>query len=63
MIKMAEKLSAGFPQMRIDLYNTNGKIYFDEMTLSHYGGMVPFIPYDFDIRLGQDFKIEQVKKE
>jgi len=38
MIKIAEDLSLGFPQVRVDLYNVNGVIYFGEMTFSSSGG-------------------------
>lgn len=32
MFGLAEKLSAGFPFVRVDLYNVRGRIYFGEMT-------------------------------
>ncbi|MED2036681.1 ATP-grasp fold amidoligase family protein [Bacillus wiedmannii] len=32
MVKIAAKLSKGFPFVRVDLYNLDGKIYFGEMT-------------------------------
>ena len=34
MIDVARKLSVNIPQVRIDLYNSNGKIYFGEITFS-----------------------------
>lgn len=38
MIEYAILLSAGFPEVRVDFYNLNGKIYFGEMTFtSGYG--------------------------
>lgn len=33
-IAIAEKLSQGFPQLRVDLFNVNGKIYFGELAFS-----------------------------
>ncbi len=42
MIEYAEKLSAGLPQARIDLYNIKGKIYFGEITLTSNFGMMPY---------------------
>lgn len=42
MIKIACDLSRGFPQVRIDLYNVNGKIYFGEMTFTSAGGYMDF---------------------
>lgn len=42
MISIARRLSQGFPQVRIDLYNIDGKIYFGEMTFSSNFGMMPY---------------------
>lgn len=43
MIQYAEKLAEGLPQVRVDFYNIEGKIYFGEMTLtSNYGMMTYF---------------------
>lgn len=38
MISFAEELSKGFPQVRVDLYNINGQIYFGELTFTSAGG-------------------------
>ena len=38
MISIGEKLSKGFPFVRIDLYVINNKIYFGEFTFHHGGG-------------------------
>ena len=38
MIDISEKLSKGFPHVRIDLYEANGKIYFGEFTLYNQSG-------------------------
>ena len=43
MLYMASKLSEGFPQVRVDLYESNGKIYFGELTFtSSTGKMTSF---------------------
>jgi hypothetical protein len=42
MLKLASKLSAGIPQVRVDLYCIKGKIYFGEMTMSSNFGMMPY---------------------
>ena len=39
MILLAEKLSEGFPFVRVDLYNVDGRIYFGEFTFFPAGGM------------------------
>lgn len=52
MKKLAAKLSSGFPHVRIDLYDINGKIYFGEMTFFHHGGFVAFNPTQWDYKFG-----------
>lgn len=42
MVLFAEKLSEGFPQVRIDLYNIDGQIYFGEMTFTCASGHMNF---------------------
>ena len=44
MVQYSEILSAGFPFVRIDLYNVHGKIYFGEMTFTAYSGYKKFYP-------------------
>lgn len=50
---LASKLSKGFPHLRVDFYEMNGKIYFGELTFSHWSGMVPFEPVEWDYKLGE----------
>ena len=52
MISLAEKISKGIPQVRVDFYDVNGKIYFGEITLSHWSGFVPFEPEEWDKKIG-----------
>lgn len=52
MIQLAEKLSKNCHHVRIDFYETNGKIYFGEMTFYHMSGTVPFEPEEWDYKLG-----------
>lgn len=56
MVKIAEKLSEGFPYVRVDLYNIGGKIYFSELTFYPASGYIPFTPDNFDKRLGKYFQ-------
>lgn len=44
----AAKLSKGFPCVRIDFYEVNGHVFFGEMTLYHFGGLMPFSPERWD---------------
>ena len=44
MLRIAGILSKGMPEVRVDLYNVNGKILFGEMTFFHWSGLMPFEP-------------------
>ncbi len=57
MVKLAAKLSKGIPQVRIDLYEVNGQVYFGEYTFFHHGGMVPFIPEEYDYIWGDQITL------
>ena len=57
MLKMAKKLSEGFPHVRVDFYNVNGKIIFGEMTFFNASGYTEFEPDEFDFELGRNFEI------
>ena len=52
MIKLAEKLAANEPFIRIDLYNVNGKIYFGEITFYPASGMGRFTNEHIDQEIG-----------
>ena len=58
MLQIADKLSEDFPQVRVDLYNVNGLIYFGELTFYDESGYVRFEPDSFDYELGKLFKID-----
>lgn len=40
MIEIAEKLSKPFPEVRVDLYDVDGRVYFGELTFTSLGGMM-----------------------
>lgn len=52
MLDIASVLSKGFPHIRVDLYNVNGNIYFGELTFTHWSGMCPFEPEEWDYKFG-----------
>lgn len=52
MKELAAKLSKGTPQLRVDFYEVDGKVYFGEMTFFHCSGMVPFHPEEWDKKFG-----------
>ena len=58
MIEIAEMLSKGFPELRVDLYNIDGKIYFGEMTFTSQGGFMDNITPSFKKELGEKFNIK-----
>ena len=52
MKQLAAKLSKGIPHVRVDFYEVDGHVYFGEMTYSHWGGMTPFVPEEWDYTFG-----------
>lgn len=52
MLRIAGILSKGMPEVRVDLYNVNGKILFGEMTFFHWSGLMPFEPEEWDYKFG-----------
>ena len=52
MKRLAALLSKGIPNVRVDFYEANGKLYVGELTLFHYSGFVPFRPDEWDYKLG-----------
>lgn len=53
MIEVSEKLAAGFPFARVDLYNVDGKIIFGEITFYPASGFGNYHPDSFDFELGK----------
>jgi len=62
LIAIAEKLSAEFEFVRVDLYNVNNKIYFGEMTFTPNNGMARFKPDEWDEKLGDMWKLDESRK-
>ena len=52
MRELAEILSEGIPHLRVDFYEVDGKIYFGELTFTHWNGMTPFEPEEWDETFG-----------
>ena len=57
MVEISKILSDGFPEVRIDLFNINGRVYFGEMTFFDGSGYMTFKPDEFDTILGHSFQI------
>lgn len=48
MIELSKVLSKGFPHVRVDFYEVDGRVYFGELTFYHFSGFQPFIPDKWD---------------
>ena len=59
---LAEKLSNGFPHVRVDFYEIDGKVYFGELTLSHWSGFKPFEPEEWDEIFGSWLELPKLKQ-
>ena len=57
LAEIARKLSVGIPQVRVDTYVADGKIYIGEMTLYHEGGKCKFQPKTYDAEFGKLIKL------
>lgn len=53
MVEMAERLSRGFHELRVDLYNIDGKIYFGEMTFAWMSGKIRCLSDEMQLKMGQ----------
>lgn len=56
LIVLAEKLSYGHPQVRVDFYIVNDKIYFGEMTFTSQGGYMDYISRQYSVLMGDLIK-------
>ena len=52
MQQLARILAKGTPQLRVDFYEVDGKVYFGEMTFFHCSGMEAFHPEEWDYTFG-----------
>lgn len=52
MLDVATQLSKGIPQVRVDLYEVKGRVYFGEMTLTSSGGYMAHFTHEFLNKLG-----------
>jgi hypothetical protein len=61
MLEVSRKLAEGFPFVRVDLYNLNGKILFGEMTFYPGDGRTDFSPDAYNKTIGD--MLELPKKQ
>ena len=57
MIELSRKLTKGFPHVRADFYEVDGKLYFGELTFYHFSGFMPFQPDKWDKIFGDWLKL------
>lgn len=63
MKRLAAILSQGTPQLRVDFYEVDGKVYFGEMTFFHCSGMEAFHPEEWDRKFGEWVDLPDVSGE
>ena len=63
MVMIVKELCKGFDHVRVDLYNTNNKIYFGELTFTNGGGYEPIYPKSMDFELGKQWDLSAQKME
>lgn len=57
MIEAASILSKGFPEVRVDFYEVDGKLYFGELTFMTLFGQIDFYTNEFLLELGNHCKL------
>ena len=60
MISLAESLSQGYPHIRVDLYNIDGKVYFGELTYAPENGLTRWDPPALDLYYGKLMDIHNI---
>ena len=63
MFTLAEKLTKGIPELRVDFYETNEKVYFGELTFFDGSGIEKFEPRDWDYKLGSWIQLPSKTEE
>ena len=62
LLEIADKLSEGIPQVRVDFYISDGQIYVGEMTFFHNAGFCKINPEEWDKKMGDMIPLDIVKK-
>lgn len=63
MFSFAERLSAGIPFARVDLYNVSGKIYFGELTLYPKSGYDSNLLPETDVLFGSLLSLDSLQSK
>lgn len=59
LLSIADRLSAPFPQVRVDFFLADGKAYFSELTFYSGGGYGTFSPRSWDKTIGDHFHLDR----
>lgn len=59
LLRYASELSKGFPEVRVDAYVFDGKIYFGELTFFHNSGLRRYEPDEWDYKIGEWVKLPE----
>lgn len=62
MIHIAEDIAKKFAYVRVDFYEVDHKLYFNEITFHDSGGYDKIIPFEWDIKLGNLMPLNREKK-
>ena len=60
MVEIAGILSAGLPEVRVDLYEINGKVYFGELTFYTQSGFDTSITHEADCEIGRRLALPEM---
>ena len=63
MIELSKILSKNIPNLRVDFYFANGKIYVGELTFYHWAGFLNFEPKDENLKWGSELKLPKRKEQ
>ena len=59
MVELVKKLAVGFPHVRVDLYEVDGRPLFGEMTFTSGGGYFRIAPPDYNEKLGDMWDLSE----
>ena len=62
MLSVVRILSEGFPQVRIDFYDVDGRIYFGEMTFTSDCGRMPYFSEKYQKIAGSKIDLSKIKR-
>ncbi len=60
MIELAEKLAVGLPEVRVDFYEINGRVYFGELTFFSQSGFDTDITEEADLIMGTKITLPEM---